>query len=68
VKFTSNTGGDTFTGSPCTLSGSGGVASCQVTYTPGMVGNGVHTLTASYGGDKLHSGSKGKTTVTVTAG
>ena len=58
--------GDSFSGSPCTLSGSGATATCQVTYTPTAVGTGHHTLAAAYGGDRIHKMSRGTTSVTVT--
>jgi DNA-binding beta-propeller fold protein YncE len=58
---------DSFTGSPCTLSGSSGAASCQVTYTPLAVGAAQHTISAYYGGDRAHHSSHGQTTLTVTS-
>ena len=57
---------DGFTGSPCTLSGRGATASCQVTYTPTALGDGQHTITASYSGGGTHSSSHGQTIITVT--
>ena len=44
-------------GGACALlaTGTTGVASCQVTYTPSAAGS--QTIAAGYGGDKLHSGS-----------
>jgi probable HAF family extracellular repeat protein len=56
---------DSFTGSPCKLSGSDGTATCQVTYRPVAVGNGAHTITASYVGDTRHQASTGQTTIAV---
>ena len=67
VSFTT-TGTGTFAGSPCTLTGSTGMASCQVTYSPATVGSGTHALVASYGGDAEHAISSGQSAVTVTAG
>ncbi|MDQ6915082.1 MAG: hypothetical protein M3155_04645, partial [Actinomycetota bacterium] len=49
----------------CMLSGSGGRASCTVTYTPSDVGAGTHTLSASFVGDGFHSGSAGSTGLAV---
>jgi uncharacterized repeat protein (TIGR01451 family) len=65
VRFTSSTKGDTFTGSPCKLSGTNGVSTCQVSYAPGSLGTATRSLTASYSGDKFHSPSKTKTGITV---
>jgi probable HAF family extracellular repeat protein len=56
---------DSFTGSPCKLSGSGGTAACQVTYTPTAVGDGTHIITAYYVGDTRHQASTGQTTIAV---
>src|SRR2546427_443971 len=66
VGFT-HTGTGTFSSSSCTLSGSGNMASCSVTYTPSAVNTGTHTITASYNGDATHAISSGNTGVTVTA-
>jgi YVTN family beta-propeller protein len=57
---------DSFTGSPCTLAGSGASSSCQITYTPLAAGPGQHTITAYYSGGGTHSPSHGQTTITVT--
>ncbi|HEY6471022.1 MAG TPA: Ig-like domain-containing protein [Candidatus Dormibacteraeota bacterium] len=45
----------------CTLSG----ATCSVSFTPAAGSEGVHHLTASYGGDSAHSASSTTTTVTA---
>jgi hypothetical protein len=69
VSFSSDTSGGSFSGpGSCTLAATGtaGQASCSVSYTPGQVGSGTHTITASYGGDSTHQTSSGTTTVTVT--
>jgi hypothetical protein len=61
-------GPGSFTGSPCTLAQtSPGVASCQVTYTPGASGTPTRadTITATYSGDSAHMSSSGTTAVTV---
>ena len=68
VSFSSAPGPGSFTGSPCTLSGSGASASCSVTYTPGgTAGTPVRTdaITATSSGDSTHAGSNGSTTVKV---
>ena len=48
-------------GNPCTLSGSGASASCEVTYTPLTAG--LHLLTASSSGDAAHTFNSGQATV-----
>ncbi|MFZ5858219.1 MAG: MBG domain-containing protein [Chloroflexota bacterium] len=62
----STTGSGAFATSPCTLSGTGGSATCSVTYTPGSVGTGSHLITANYAGDSNFLASSGNQTVTVT--
>ncbi len=57
----------TFTGDPCTLSGTVATASCQVTYAPAAVGSGQHTLTATYSGDSNHAPSAGSRQLGVAA-
>ncbi|HEY1565583.1 MAG TPA: Ig-like domain repeat protein [Solirubrobacteraceae bacterium] len=69
VSFGSDTSGGAFSNSGgCTLSPAAatGQASCQVSYTPGQVGSGTHTISATYGGDGTHLASNAGTTVTVT--
>jgi hypothetical protein len=65
-KVTFGGGADSFLGSPCTLSGATGTASCQVSYSPTAVGTGSHTITATYLGEPQHTPSSGSTTITVT--
>src|SRR5438874_1591827 len=65
VLFASS-GAGTFSGNPCTLSGSGASSSCSVTYTPTLVGTGAHLISADYSGDLKHAPSSGSTTVSVT--
>lgn len=67
VSFSSDGGGAFGSGGSCTLAGTGtsGVASCQVSYTPSSVGSGTHTITASYAGDSLHGFSQGTDALTV---
>ena len=53
-------------GATCTLAPAGSAgASCQMSYTPTAVGSGMHTITATFGGDAVHSGSSEATTITV---
>jgi hypothetical protein len=60
VSFTSS-GAGTFTpAASCTLNASG---QCSVTFTPTVIGT--QTITASYGGDSVHTGSSGTTSVTA---
>ena len=69
VTFSSDTSGGSFSSSgPCDLSptGTAGQASCSVSYTPGQVGSGSQTITASYGGDDVRAFSSASTTLTVT--
>jgi hypothetical protein len=54
-----------FTPVSCTLPATG-PNQCSVTYTPTAVGDGTHTVRATYGGDASHFGSTGTTDVTVT--
>jgi hypothetical protein len=62
VTFTSSSPG-TFSSDVCTLSGKGAKASCEVDFTP--ADSGVQSITATYSGDSLHSGSSGNTGITV---
>lgn len=65
VSFTSASGSFSGGGS-CALtpSGTAGVSSCQVTYSPPS-GAASETLTAAYGGDGTHAPSSGQTTLVV---
>ena len=68
VSFVSDTSGGTFSSqATCTLAPSGttGQASCSVSYTPGQIGSGTHTITASYAGASGFVASSNSTTVTV---
>jgi parallel beta-helix repeat protein len=65
VSWSTN-GSGAFATSPCTLSGTGGSATCSVTYTPGSVGTGSHLITANYAGSSNFLASSGNQTVTVT--
>jgi len=56
VTFAS-TGPGTFSPSSCTLAGSGSSSSCSTAYSP--TGAGTDTITTSYAGDSVHSGSSG---------
>lgn len=64
VNWTTDDSG-TFVPNPCTLSGSVGVATCSVTYTPTAVGDGSHLITANYGGDSYFAPSSGNQMVGV---
>ena len=64
VTWTTN-GAGSFVTSPCTLSGTGGSATCSVTYTPSSVGTGSHLITASYGGDLNFLAGNGNQAVTI---
>ena len=68
VSFVSDTAGGTFSSqATCTLAPSGttGQASCSVSYTPGQIGSGTHTITASYPGASGFVASSDSTMVTV---
>ena len=65
VNFTSSGTGNFTPAANCTLSGSGGTSTCAVTYTPTTVGTGSHTITGTYGGDSIFSGSNGNQVLTV---
>jgi hypothetical protein len=58
----------TFAPDPCVLTATAtvGVASCEVVFSSTKATT--HTITATYGGDLIHEGSTGSTTVTVTPG
>lgn len=65
ITFATNKPG-IFDATTCGLSGEGGAyASCQVDYTPTVVGGGRDTITATYGGDSSHTGSTGQTVLIV---
>ncbi len=62
VSFTSS-GSGVFSSTQCTLSGSGSSASCAVYYgTSAGVPMSGQTITGSYGGDRTHQTSPGRTT------
>jgi parallel beta-helix repeat protein len=54
-----------FTNGQCTLLGSGGTATCSVSYVPRAVGSGSHLITANYAGDVNFHPSSGSQSVTV---
>jgi hypothetical protein len=68
VSLTSDTtGGSIGSGGVCTLVMLNPTqASCQITYTPGQVGDGSHGLTGDYLADSSHEPSQGTTSVGVT--
>ncbi len=65
VSWTTD-GSGSFATSPCTLTGSGGVSTCNVSYTPSAVGTGSHLISATYSGDNYFISSSASETVTVT--
>jgi hypothetical protein len=67
VDWSSDASG-TFAPDPCALTPTAtlGVASCTVVFSSTEAAT--HTITATYGGDLIHEGSQGSTTVTVTPG
>ena len=65
VSWTTGGNGSFVSGSSCTLSGSGGSATCSKTYHVTAVGTGSHLITATYAGAGTFSGSTGNQTVTV---
>jgi hypothetical protein len=65
VTFARNSSG-AFSSTTCLLvAGTGGSASCSVTYTPGAVGSGAHKIYARYVGDPDHAPSAGSATIAV---
>jgi hypothetical protein len=64
VKFTV-TKGDTVSPTSCTLSGSGGSASCSVQVTPGFAGSSPHSVVAKYAAHGTEAASSGQTSYTV---
>ena len=64
VYFTTS-GSGIFSSSPCTLSGSGGTATCSVNYVPRAVDSGSHLIKANYAGDSNFHPSSGSQSVTV---
>ena len=58
-------GTGSFAPNPCTLSGSGGVATCSASYTPTVVGDGTHLLSAKYDGDAFFTPSSASQEVLV---
>jgi len=70
VILESNTGGGTFAlSSECMLTPVSGTteAGCIVSYTPGQVGSGMQTITATYSGDATHASSENVATLAVSA-
>jgi hypothetical protein len=61
----STDGSGLFEPNPCTLEGTDGVASCQVSYTPTAVGSGSHLLTAAYAGDDSFTPAEASQSVEV---
>jgi LPXTG-site transpeptidase (sortase) family protein len=65
VTFSSSGTGGFTPDNSCILSGSGGSATCSVTYTATSIGTGTHTLAASYPGDVYFDPSSGTFDLTV---
>jgi hypothetical protein len=66
IAFATNGAGAFSGNSQCLLSGSGGSASCVVTYTPSAATSGGQTITASYPGDGTYAAQTGSTGVQMT--
>jgi hypothetical protein len=68
VDWSSSASPATFVPDPCALTptATAGVASCTVVFSSTKAAT--HTITATYGGDAIHEGSTGSTTVRVTPG
>jgi hypothetical protein len=64
VTFESGQLGSFSPTSLCTLAGTGASASCSLTYTPASTSLNSQTISALYGGESIHLGSIGTTTVT----
>jgi hypothetical protein len=65
VTFTKDAGDSgTFSATTCALPASG-ANQCSVSYTPSGKGDGLHGITATYGGDATFSGNSASTTVVV---
>src|SRR2546425_1117111 len=67
VTFSSS-GTGTFSGSPCTMSGSGASATCSASFTPSGTSARTDTITGTYSGDSGHLGSENTFALTVTLG
>jgi hypothetical protein len=67
VTFTAPAGSGTFApgSGQCTLAGGAGTATCTLTFSPGLGKEGSITITATYPGDVVHSGSSGSQTITA---
>ncbi len=66
VGFTSS-GSGAFDATSCTLAatGTGAISSCAVTYTPGRIGTGEHTITSSYAGNDVHGASSARVELSI---
>jgi hypothetical protein len=68
VLVSSDTAGGSFApAAGCTLAPTSATdeSACQLTYTPGQVGSGTHTLTAAYAGDAIHAEGSGSGALAV---
>ncbi len=67
VSFTNGGASGTFTPTSCSLTASGAnKATCTTAYSPGAVGTGTQSISASYGGDSTHSASSTTTPFSLT--
>ena len=67
VSFTSSAPRGAFEPSSCVLEPSAAAAaSCTTAYGPTTIGNGLHVITASYGGSETHAPSVGRYEIAVT--
>ncbi len=66
TSFTSSASGS-FSSTTCTLAGAAGSSTCAVTYKPSGGSSGTNTITATYGGDTVHSTSTGSFALSVNA-
>lgn len=64
INWTTDSAG-IFSPETCILAGTGGTATCSVSYTPTTSGDGTHLITATYPGDTNFNGSSESQTVTI---
>ena len=65
VTWTTGVSGTFTPADTCSLTGTGGSATCTVSYTPDTVGIGTHLITATYGDNTPFTGSSGNQSITV---
>ena len=67
VSFANGGASGAFTPTSCSLTASGSTqATCTTAYSPGAVGTGTQSISASYGGDSTHSASSTTTPFSLT--